>query len=243
MVDLQSFKDNKVQLITFRPMDKGKDSYRDLLWMLEDVVEKLNDEESTVVVLLDMSWSNLNSQLEYDDREGHSISDLISDIKFPTIGIVESGADLTILELFLCCDIRVANEESTFSMSHVLEGYTPTDGGTQRLPRIAGIGRAMDLLLTGRSFAAQEALEIGVVQYLFSGDVIGRAIELGCQIADHGPIAARYLKEAILDGSDMTLNQGLRLETDLNIILQSTYDRAEGIGSFLNKKRPKYEGR
>ena len=111
------------------------------------------------------------------------------------------------------------------------------------MPRIAGIGRAMDLLLTGRIFEAEEALGIGVVQYLFSENVIEKAIELGCNIADHGPVAARYLKEAILDGADMTLEQGLRLEADLNVILQSTYDRAEGIGSFLSKKTPKYEGR
>ena len=69
------------------------------------------------------------------------------------------------------------------------------------------------------------------------------SIELGSQIAAHGPIAAQYLKEAILSGADMTLSQGLRLETDLNVILQSTNDRAEGIESFLSKKSPKFMGR
>ena len=243
MLELQSFKEGKVQLITLRSADREDVSYLDLSWKLQDSLEKLNDEESTVVVLFDMSRINLQPRMKYADSETCSISDLLADIKFPTIGIVESGANLTVLELFLCCDIRIASNQSTFSMSHVLEGYSPIDGGTQRLPRIAGIGRAMDLLLTGRIFEAEEALGIGVVQYLFSENVMEKAIELGCNIADHGPVAARYLKEAILDGADMTLEQGLRLEADLNVILQSTYDRAEGIGSFLSKKTPKYEGR
>jgi enoyl-CoA hydratase len=128
-------------------------------------------------------------------------------------------------------------------MSHVLAGHTPVEGGTQRLPRIVGVGRAMDLLLTGRVFSAAEALEIGVVQYLHSEDVLENAVELAHKIASHGPIAAKYLKEAIVEGSDMTLDQGLRLETDLNVILQSTFDRKEGIDSFLEKKEPRYEGR
>jgi enoyl-CoA hydratase/carnithine racemase len=106
-----------------------------------------------------------------------------------------------------------------------------------------GVGRAMDLLLTGRVFSAAEALEIGAVQYLHSEDVLENAVELAHKIASHGPIAAKYLKEAIVEGSDMTLDQGLRLETDLNVILQSTFDRKEGIDSFLEKKEPRYEGR
>ena len=81
------------------------------------------------------------------------------------------------------------------------------------------------------------------MQYLFSKDVVDEAITLGSQVAGHGPVATQYLKEAILNGADMTLSQGLRLEADLNVILQSTSDRAEGIESFLKKKPPKFLGR
>ena len=172
MVELQSFKEGKVQLITLRSADREHVSYLDLSWKLQDSLEKLNDEESTVVVLFDMSGINLQPRMKYADSEICSISDLLADIKFPTIGIVESGANLTVLELFLCCDIRIASKQSTFSMSHVLEGYSPIDGGTQRLPRIAGIGRAMDFLLTGRIFEAEEAIEF-VVWHLVFGKIFG----------------------------------------------------------------------
>ncbi len=240
---LQSFNEEKIQLINLESASKNDDSYRELMWSLEDAINELNAKDSVAVVLINIPDIKLGCDWHFENDGTKSLSDFISNIKFPTIGIIESAAHGTALELFLCCDIRVANKASKFSMSQVLAGQTPVEGGTQRLPRVVGVGRAMDLLLTGRVFSAAEALEIGVVQYLHSEDVQDNAVELASQIASHGPIAAKYLKEAIVDGSDMTLDQGLRLETDLNVILQSTFDRKEGIDSFLEKKEPRYEGR
>ena len=240
---LQPFNEEKIQLINLESASKNDDSYRELMWSLEDAINELNAKDSVVVVLINIPDIKLRCDWHFENDGTKSLSDFISNIKFPTIGIIESAAHGTALELFLCCDIRVANKASKFSMSQVLVGQTPVEGGTQRLPRVVGVGRAMDLLLTGRVFSAAEALEIGVVQYLHSEDVQDNAVELASQIASHGPIAAKYLKEAIVDGSDMTLDQGLRLETDLNVILQSTFDRKEGIDSFLEKKEPRYEGR
>ncbi|MEC7913643.1 MAG: enoyl-CoA hydratase/isomerase family protein [Chloroflexota bacterium] len=243
MVNLQSFNEEKIQLINLKSVDKNDDPCRQLMWSLEDAINELYAKDSVTVVLINIPDIELRCDRHAGNDGNKSLSLSISNIKFPTIGIVESEAHGTALELFLCCDIRVADKTSKFSMSHVLAGHTPVDGGTQRLPRIVGVGRAMDLLLTGRVFSAAEALEIGVVQYLHSEDVLENAVELAHKIASHGPIAAKYLKEAIVGGSDMTLDQGLRLETDLNVILQSTFDRKEGIDSFLEKKEPRYEGR
>ena len=243
MVKLQSFNEEKIQLINLKSASKNDDPYRELMWSLEDAINELNAKDSVAVVLINIPDIKLRCDWHFENDGTKSLSDFISNIKLPTIGIIESAAHGTALELFLCCDIRVADKASKFSMSQVLAGQTPVEGGTQRLPRIVGVGRAMDLLLTGRVFSAAEALEIGVVQYLHSEDVQDNAVELASKIASHGPIAAKYLKEAIVDGSDMTLDQGLRLETDLNVILQSTFDRKEGIDSFLEKKEPKYEGR
>ena len=240
---LQPFNEEKIQLINLESASRNDDSYRELMWSLEDAINELNAKDSVAVVLINIPDIKLGCDWHFENDGTKSLSDFISNIKFPTIGIIESAAHGTALELFLCCDIRVANKASKFSMSQVLAGQTPVEGGTQRLPRVVGVGRAMDLLLTGRVFSAAEALEIGVVQYLHSEDVQDNAVELASQIASHGPIAAKYLKEAIVDGSDMTLDQGLRLETDLNVILQSTFDRKEGIDSFLEKKEPRYEGR
>ncbi len=243
MVNLKGFEEDKVQFISLQSSDADNESYMNLFWSLEDAIQEINSNASSAVVLIRLGDFKLKPKPQDIMYESYFISDLVSGIKFPTIGIVESEAHLTLLELFLCCDIRVASENSKFSMSHILESCTPIDGGTQRLPRITGAGRAMDLLLTGRVFSAKEAMEIGVVQYLFSKDVVDEAITLGSQVAGHGPVATQYLKEAILNGADMTLSQGLRLEADLNVILQSTSDRAEGIESFLKKKPPKFLGR
>ena len=120
----------------------------------------------------------------------------------------------------------------------------PWDGGTQRLPRLIGRSRAMEMLLTGRSVTAADALEYGLVnEVVEAGGSAERAMELASLIAGHGPVALRYLKEATLNGMDGTLEQGLRLEADLSFLLQSTQDRGEGISSFLQRRRPTYQGR
>ena len=118
----------------------------------------------------------------------------------------------------------------------------PWDGGTQRLPRIIGLGRAMDFVLRSRLLEARKCLEMDLVNELVeSCGLMERSLVLASAIAKHGPIATRYVKEALMKGTDMTLEQGLRLETDLNILLQSTADRVEGINSFLEHRIPEYD--
>ena len=118
----------------------------------------------------------------------------------------------------------------------------PSAGGTQRLPRVAGMGRALELMLTGRVFDSHEALMIGVIQYRQDSSAMCKALELAGKISGHGPVAVRYLKEAVQDGVDMTLAQGLVLESDLSILLHSTADRMEGINSFVQRRTPRYSG-
>ena len=147
------------------------------------------------------------------------------------------------LELALACDIRVASETSRFGLTQVEEGSLPWDGGTQRLPRLVGRGSALEMILTSRILTAKEAMDIGLVNEIAAHDQVPvRAQQIAATIACHGPIATRYLKEAVTQGMDMTLEQGLRLEADLNITLQSTSDRAEGIRSFLDRRTPEYTG-
>ena len=115
----------------------------------------------------------------------------------------------------------------------------PKDGGTQRLPRLVGPAWAKDMLLTGRSVDANEALSIGLGNSV--SEVIRETLsELSAQITGGSPIGVRYAKEAVGKGIDLTLEQGLRLEADLNVILQSTSDRSEGLRSFLEKRPPKF---
>ena len=127
-------------------------------------------------------------------------------------------------------------------MSHVMQGVIPSDGGTQRLPRIVGQGRALEIILTGRVVKAPEALEMGMVHRVSATDPLKDAHCIAGKISTHGPKAAQYLKEAIYTGVDMTLRQGMNLEADRSVILQSTLDRTEGINSFLEKRDPDFKG-
>ena len=165
----------------------------------------------------------------------------VAAVRKPVIAVLNGDAVDQGLEIALACDIRIASTCARLGLTHLARGAIPWDGGTQRLPRLVGIGRAMDMLLTSRLLDAGEALEAGLVNELAeAADLRTRARALAGTVAGQGPIAARYLKEALLKGADMTLEQGLRLEADLNIILQSTADRAEGIRSFLERRSPLY---
>ena len=113
------------------------------------------------------------------------------------------------LEIALSCDIRIASDKARFSLPQVAEGRIPTDGGTQRLPRIIGRGKALELLLTGETITAAEAFKIGLVSRVVPPDALaGEVAKLAETIAAKGPIALRYLKEAVIKGMDMTLRAG-----------------------------------
>lgn len=169
------------------------------------------------------------------------VADAVAAVRQPVIAALNGDAIDQGLELALACDIRIASSRASLGLTQVEQGMMPWDGGTQRLPRLIGLGRAMDMVLTSRRLDAEECLEAGLVnEVVESGSLVDRTRELASAISKHGPIATRYLKEALLKGADMTLEHGLRLEADLNIILQSTADRAEGVRSFLERWPPQY---
>ncbi len=171
------------------------------------------------------------------------VANHLSGLDKPVIAALNGDAVGQGLELALACDKRVAYSEARMGLTQVGDGAMPWDGGTQRLPRLVGRTRAMEMVLTSRLVDAREALEIGLVNQVVEPDrVLRRSLDVASTIAGQGPIAARYLKEAVLKGLDMTLEQGLRLEADLSFLLQSTTDRAEGIQSFLEKRKPEYKG-
>ena len=147
------------------------------------------------------------------------------------------------LEIALAGDLRLAAETALLSMPQVTWGGLPWDGGTQRLARTVGRAWALDLLLTGRSVSAREALDMGLVHDAVPpNELLTRAQELAERLAAFGPIALRYTKEAVLQGTDLGIMAGLGLELDLNVLLHTTADRAEGVGSFLERRDPTFRG-
>ena len=147
------------------------------------------------------------------------------------------------LELALACDIRIAGDGSLLGLTEVNLAIIPGGGGTQRLPRLVGRGKALEMILTGARIDAREALRIGLVERVVpAGEVQSSAQELAKQLADRAPVAMRYAKEAVVKGLGMSLEDGLRLENDLATLLRTTEDRLEGAKAFLEKRKPRFTG-
>ncbi len=162
----------------------------------------------------------------------------------PVVCAVTGDAIGAGFEVALACDLRVAAQGARFAFPEAEFGLLPLAGGAQRLARLAGRARALEALLSGRPLEAGELAEWGVVNAVVPREeVLARATSLAQRIAERGPLAVRYAKEAVSRGPEMPLEQALRFETDLTIILQTTQDRAEGVRAFLEKRLPRFQGR
>ncbi len=162
----------------------------------------------------------------------------------PVIAAINGMAFGGGLELGLLCDIRIAARNATFALPEVKIGSMPGSGGTQRLSRIVGMGRAMHLALSGDRINADEALQMGLVsQVVEQADLKATALQLAERIADNAPLSVQMTRKAIRDGLDMPMEQGLALERTLFTIIRDTQDRAEGRQAFRDKRKPEFKGR
>ncbi len=148
------------------------------------------------------------------------------------------------LEIALACDIRIAAPNTVLALPETGLGLIPGGGGTQRLPRLVGLGRALDMLLTGERIDAAEALRIGLVSRLATSTTTLReqALEVAARIAARPPTASAYAKEAARAGLEMDLPAGLTLEKTLFSLLMSTQDRAEAALAFKEKRAARFTG-
>ena len=172
------------------------------------------------------------------------VAQRLAALPMPTIAAIEASALGGGLEIALCCDLRIASERAQLGLPEVRLAVTPSTGGTQRLPRIVGIARAKELLLTGRVIDAAEALRIGLVnEVVAAGEAVARARAIGEEIAARGPLAVRAVK-ALIDGAlDRPLPEGHAAEVETSIRIFATDDLLEGARSFIEKREPQYNGR
>jgi enoyl-CoA hydratase/carnithine racemase len=148
------------------------------------------------------------------------------------------------LEIAIACDIRIASENAKFGFPEVKVGMFPGSGGTQRLPRIISPGIAAEMLFTGKPIDAQEACRIGLVNKVVPLDeLMPVAMELAESICEAGPLAVRTIKEAMVKGMSLGLEEGLRLESTLTPRLVFSKDFEEGIKAFTEKRKPKFKGK
>ena len=147
-------------------------------------------------------------------------------------------------ELALACDIRIASDKAKLGQPEVNLGILPGAGGTQRLPRLVGLGTAYKLLFTGDMIRADEALRIGLVDEVVPAETFrDRVQELAQAIAKKSPVALQLIKEAVRASVRQPLDEGLRLETTLFGLAFSSQDKVEGVKAFLEKREAKFTGR
>jgi len=147
-------------------------------------------------------------------------------------------------ELAMACDIRMASENARFSQPEINLGIMCGGGGTQRLPRLVGEGRAMEMALTGDMIDAASAERFGLVNHVYPAEQLeAETMKLAEKIAEKAPIALQLSKEAVKFASRSNLDEGLRREVDLFAICFSTEDKKEGVAAFLEKRKPEFKGR
>ncbi|HEY2662079.1 MAG TPA: enoyl-CoA hydratase-related protein [Caulobacteraceae bacterium] len=183
-------------------------------------------------------------EAEKASRHGQEVLDQIETLGKPVIAAVNGFALGGGCETAMACTMRIAVDTARFGQPEVKLGLLPGGGGTQRLPRLVGKGRALQLILTGETIDAREAWRIGLVnEVVASVDLIPRAEAVLRQIFANAPIAVRYALEAVNVGMQSSQDQGLMLEASLFGLCASTEDKAEGTTAFLAKRAPSFQGR
>ena len=225
---------------------------------LEDACREISQDDSVYVVTITGAGDKAfcgGSELEKSAQAGgkpvtpeavgtlYNVTTTIAGIDQPVIAAINGDALGQGLEVALGCDIRIASSKARLGFPQVTLGLIPMDGGTQRLSRIVGKGKALELIFTGEIISAEEAYEIGLVSKVVAQENLAAEVEALAQtLVTKAPIAMRYIKEAVNKGLDLTLDQGLRLEADLYFLLHTTADRTEGIKAFLEKRAPWFKG-
>ncbi len=170
--------------------------------------------------------------------------DGMEDFPKPVIAMINGYALGGGCELAMACDIRIASSQAKLGQPEIKLGIIPGGGGTQRLPRLIGEGKAMELILTGEMISAEEALRLGLVnQVTPPAELEARTMELANRIAEMSPVALMAAKQAVKSASRLDLRAGLDTETDLFALSFSSEDKEEGVRAFLEKRKPEFKGK
>ncbi|MGE5325770.1 MAG: enoyl-CoA hydratase-related protein [Deltaproteobacteria bacterium] len=225
---------------------------------IHDCFERLKDDNEVRAVIVTgagekafVAGADINElavQAPLGGREtslsGQRTLDLIENLGKPVLAAVNGFALGGGCELAMACTLRIASENARLGQPEVKLGIIPGYGGTQRLPRLVGKGRAMELILTGEPIPAQEAYRIGLVnQVVPLKDLMATAEALARKMMANGPVALRLAMEAVNHGMEMTEAEGQFLEATLFGLCCSTEDKNEGTRAFLEKRPPKFVGR
>ncbi len=230
------------------PRDNGE-----VICLIEDLSEACEefsaDGSITVVVLtggpgaFDMGSLAFPLHPEEEEAENLSLTAPLDRIRCPILAALQGRVNGLGLELALSCDIRLAAEGSSFSLPQLAVGSIPFDGGTQRLSRVVGKAKALEMILLAQAIDGLEAIRTGLVNRLVPPhELMPLVMDMASKMALQAPLSMSFAKEAINRGMEMDVQQGLRLEADLYFLLHTTTDRREGIEAFKEKRKPHFTG-
>jgi len=230
--------------ITLKRPDEGNAITTQLSHELVDVCAGITADEEIRVVIITGQGKHFCIGTDPAEKSLPTVAKAILNPDRPAIAAINGDALGQGLELALACDLRVAADTAHFGLPQIISGLIPWDGGTQLLPRIIGKGRAMEMILTGKTIDARQACEAGLVNKVVPRqELMPTVTKIANEIASRAPISLKFAKEAICQGLELTLEQGLHLEADLYSLLQTTEDRVEGIKAFLERKKPQFKGK
>lgn len=250
-------KDN-IGILTINRPDKLNAISNELTSELRSLLEKLEKDENLRVLIITgagdkafVAGADIKELVDRDARIGRQVSRerqeifaRVENLPFPVIAAVNGYALGGGLELALACNIRLCSETAQFGAPEVKLGIIPGDGGTQRLPRLVGLGRAMEMILTGDFIDAQEAYRIGLVNKVLSAEeLMDKTMELAQKIASRPPLAIRYAKEAVNRSQEGDAASGYSLESYLHALTCTTEDKQEGVAAFLEKRKGNFKGK
>lgn len=183
----------------------------------------------------------------FDQREAMRfprVFDVMANFEKPVIAMINGFCLGGGCELAMSCDIRIASDRARFGQPEIKLGLIPGGGGTQRMPRLIGLGNAMRLILTGDMIGADEAKSIGLVEQVVAHDELrDAALGLATKIASFSPVTVKVAKEAMRTSERMAIEEGILHERDLFCLCFSTEDKEEGVAAFLEKRAPTWKGR
>ena len=237
------------------PMNALGDQAKEDLGTVLDRLEELQEEIWAVIVTgagqAFVAGSDIKKFLSLDaeaataqSMKTQALFRRLETYKRPTIAAINGYCFGAGVELALCCDLRAAAESAVLGSPEVSLGIIPGAGATQRLPRLVGLGRARDLIMSGRRIKAEEALRIGLVEKIApSEDLLAEAERTARQIMSRGPAAVAAAKRVINRGWGMEIGPGLELESRIWGELFDTADQKEGAAAFIEKRKPEFQGR
>ncbi|MEC1305012.1 enoyl-CoA hydratase [Lysinibacillus capsici] len=250
--------EGSIGLITLSRPEAANAMSVQLLHELSDTLDQINGDPAVRVVLLTgagekafCAGADLKERKGMSDRQVKQIVQLIGatvakveTLAQPVIAVLNGVAFGGGLELALACDLRIAATHVKLGLTETSLGIIPGAGGTQRLPRLIGLGKAKELIYTARRLSAKEAENYGIIEYVYEGhEVLDKAQQLALEMAKNAPLSLVQAKVAINQGVEVDLATGLKIESLAYSALIPTEDRLEGLLAFQEKRAPQYSGK